>query len=247
MLYIAQITDPHIAETDEPVNGQDNRGKFRQVLKALSERRPDTLILTGDLAFPHGTPEIYQWIRQELDDSGLPYLISPGNHDDPSMMQEVFNLKDQAPRVILTGAVALKGESLMFLDSSSERLTMKHALWLKRELTTQPAETILFMHHPPCPCRVRVMDEKYPYKNPDLFQQTILESGSRMTIFCGHYHIERTVEVPGLPLTVHIAPPTLGSLDPDAEDYRILDPRPGWRDIRVERQAITETGCFYLD
>jgi hypothetical protein len=149
--------------------------------------------------------------------------------------------------VITTGAVAVKGESLMFLDSSAERLNMKQVIWLKREIDVQDDQLILFQHHPPFPCEVRIMDEKYPYRSPGLFSKTILETGRSLTIFSGHYHIEKKVIMDTPDITVYIAPPTLGSLDPEAEDYIISDQRPGWREIVMDKQRVIQTQCHYLD
>jgi Icc protein len=247
MLKLAHITDPHISEEGELANGMDSRKKFRKTLDNLKTRSLHGIILTGDLAYPEGTKALYSWIREELEKTDIPYLLTPGNHDNPVLMLETFNLKDQPAKVILTGAVAMRGESLMFLDSSSERLTMKHRLWLARELAVQPDRSIMFMHHPPCECGIPFMDDKYPYKSPDLFQAAVRESGKHLTLFCGHYHVEKTVELPESSMIVHITPPTLGCLDPFNENYVIIDPRTGWREILIEKQEILETSCFYLE
>ena len=247
MLKLAHITDPHIGEEGELVNGLDSREKFRKTLEQLKTRDLHGIILTGDLAYPEGTKALYGWIRERLEEMDIPYLLTPGNHDKPHMMQEVFNLPNRDSKVILTGAVAMRGESLMFMDSSSERLTLNHKIWLARELNVQPDKSIMFIHHPPCRCGVPFMDDKYPYKTPDLFQSVIKESGKTLTLFCGHYHVEKTVELPESSMTVHITPPTIGCLDPYNENYTIVDPRTGWREIVIEKQEVLETNCYYLE
>ncbi len=247
MLRIAHITDTHIAREGELIKGLDSRKKFQETLWQFQPDHIDLIILTGDLAYPEGDRDIYEWIRGELERTGIHYMITPGNHDDPSLMQEVFNLKDMPPKVILTGAVAMKGESLLFLDSASERLDIKQKLWLSRELTVQGEKCVLFMHHPPCLCGVPFMDKNYPYKTAELFRKTIKDSGRDLTVFCGHYHVEKTLRTEDPEMIVHITPPTLGSLDPAAPEYRIIDTRTGWRLIEMEKQEILKTVCFYLE
>lgn len=247
MLRIAHITDSHISEVGKNLQDIDTRQKFTNVLNKIASSDYDLIIHTGDLSFPDGNESVYKWTKEKLDNMEIPYYLTPGNHDNSSLMQEIFNLKNLPPRVIVTGVIAAKGESLMFLDSSSERLTLKQSTWISREIAIQDDDLFLFMHHPPCYCGVRVMDEKYPYKTPDFFQKTIKETGRKLTMFTGHYHIEKTINPENTDMTVYITPPTLGSLDPESEDYKIIDFRPGWRDIQIENQKLISTECLYLN
>ncbi|MBF9018040.1 MULTISPECIES: metallophosphoesterase [unclassified Oceanispirochaeta] len=247
MLKIAHITDSHISEEGKMLGKIDTRQKLRDVLDEISKADYDIIIHTGDICYPGGDASVYKWVKEKLDNMEIPYYLTPGNHDNPSQMQEVFNLINLPPRVILTGVIAAKGESLMFLDSSSERLPLKQSTWLSREIGIQDDDLFLFMHHPPCHCGVKIMDEKYPYKTPDFFQKTIKETGRKLTMFSGHYHIEKTVKPENTKITVYITPPTLGSLDPEADEYIISDLRSGWREIQIEKQKLITTECHYLN
>lgn len=247
MLKIAHITDSHISEEGTLLDNIDTRQKFCDVLDAISASPCDLIIHTGDVCFPKGDPAIYKWVKDKLEHLNIPYYLTPGNHDDPSLMQEIFNLRDLPPRVIVSGVIGAKGESLMFLDSSSERLTLKHSAWLTREIDAQKDDLFLFMHHPPCSCGVKVMDEKYPYKTPDFFQKTIHDTERELTMFTGHYHIEKIVKPTENKLTVYITPPTFGSLDPDSDTYIISDFRPAWRIIEIDNQKLISTECIYLN
>ncbi|MDC7235144.1 MAG: metallophosphoesterase [Spirochaetales bacterium] len=247
MLKIAHITDTHIAPVGEKPKGIDSLQRFLDVLEQISRGDFDILIHTGDISYPEGSRESYQWMKEQLDGLDIPYYLRPGNHDDVLLMQEVFKLKDLPPREVLNGVIAARGQSLMFLDSSSERLSVKQASWLAREIEVQEDDLFLFMHHPPCSCGVKVMDSKYPYKTSAYFQKIAADSGRSLTLFTGHYHIEKTVTPENTDLTVHISPPTFGSLDPDSEDYSISDERGGWREIVINKQKLITTDCRYLD
>ena len=245
MLHIAHITDTHIGEEGILLAEMNTRQKFLDTLEILKGKDLHGIILTGDLTYPDASEPVYSWIKEQLDDLDLPYVITPGNHDDSSLMQEIFNLKDLPPHVILTGAVAMRGESLLFLDSSSERMPLQQQNWVSRELCTQPENNILFMHHPPCFCGVPFMDNNYPYKTPDLFQETIRRSGKNMTVFCGHYHVEKVIPLSSANMKVYITPPTMGGLSPNADNFTITDSRTAWREIKIEKQTVLETMCHY--
>jgi Icc protein len=246
MLRIAHITDTHISKEKQTLDGIDTREQFLRILKEIETREVDLIIHTGDVSFPEGSRTVYTWVKNILEETEIPYLLTPGNHDDPFMMQEIFNVQDLPAKVITTGAVAMKGQSLMFLDSSSERLTMKQLLWLKREIEIEEDQLFLFQHHPPCTCGVKVMDEKYPYKTPQLIQKNLKQTERSIILFCGHYHIEKELSLSTPDLKVFITPPTFGSIDPDSEIYHIKDQRPGWREIRIESQQLVNTSCHYL-
>ena len=133
MLRVAHITDTHIPQEGELTKELDSREKFSRTLDRLGNENIDLIIPHRDLSHPEGSRAVYEWIREQLEKTGIHYIIVPGNHDNPSLMQEVFNLKDMPPKVILTGVVVMKGESLIFLDSSSERMDMKQKLWFGRD------------------------------------------------------------------------------------------------------------------
>ncbi|OQY31311.1 MAG: hypothetical protein B6241_14320 [Spirochaetaceae bacterium 4572_59] len=247
MLHLAHISDTHVSELGKSVDGLNTRKKFRDTLEVLKKRSPDGIILTGDLAQPQGSATVYKWMKERLDALEIPYIITPGNHDNSSLLIETFNLKNEAPHVILTGLVVMKGEPLLFLESAEEKLKENQSKWLLQEMKGQTQKCILFMHHPPCVCNVPFMDNNYPYKTPEFFQKTVKESGKDLTIFCGHYHVEKELTEQSVPMKVYITPPTLGCLDPDCDEYQISDPRTGWREIHIEKHQVLETSCYYLE
>ena len=246
MLKIAQISDTHITMDNSYPEFARAKEQFQSVLDEICRHDYDLIVHTGDISFPEASTEVYQWVRERLELTEIPYLITPGNHDDPKVLAEVFNRKDQPPKVILTGAVAAKGQSLLFLDSSSERLSVKQASWLKREIDSQKDQLILFQHHPPCRCAVKFMDSKYPYMTPVFFQKTVSGTGRKMLIFAGHYHVEKVARPDGN-LTVYTCPPPIGSISSDADNFQTADPRSGWREILIEDQLLAGTQCHYIE
>ncbi len=247
MLKLAHITDTHIAAEGTEVNGVDTRDAFLRVLDDIREQNCDALVHGGDLAYPEGDRESYSWIKEQLDALDIPYVVVPGNHDDGALMQSVFNRTDRPSLAILTGATAIRGESLMFMDSSSARLPLDKRQWLLREMQMQDDELILFQHHPPRPCGVPFMDREYPYKTPELFAGMLKELGRPLTVFCGHYHVEKDLDFKDPDLSVYITAPTMGRIDPEADAFIMKDPRPGWREIRIDGQKLIATESRFLN
>ena len=247
MLKLAQITDTHITAEDGEVKGVNTRETFLQVLDDIKARNCDALVHTGDICFPEGNREAYSWIKEQLDSLDIPYVVIPGNHDNGPMMQEVFNLMDRPPLAILTGATALKGQTLLFMDSSSGRLALDKRNWLMREMEIQDDDLILFQHHPPCLCGVPFMDREYPYKTPELFTGMLKELGRSLTVFCGHYHVEKDLIIDDSDLSVHVTAPTMGRIDAEADGFEMGDPRPGWREILIDGQKVIATESRFLN
>ena len=79
ILKIAQVTDIHIDETNEPSHGVDDREQFKAVLNRVSEFRPDLLVLSGDLSRNAEGLQAYNWIKTQLDTCSFDYAIIPGN------------------------------------------------------------------------------------------------------------------------------------------------------------------------
>jgi 3',5'-cyclic AMP phosphodiesterase CpdA len=110
-MRIAHITDlhlrQHIAGTASIAERQSRRMAelFPKALAAIAARRPDVVVVSGDLVdVPDGwltgslTPEQsaaaladYRLVRGALDDTQLPYVVVPGNHDRDDLLWQVFD------------------------------------------------------------------------------------------------------------------------------------------------------------
>lgn len=119
-MQIAQLTDLHLRH-HTPGTAATNRRRSRlmtdhlaKALATIQTQDVDLLVLTGDLldaptwlwessyGFEIDDPspwlaaikKDYQLIKTMLDDSGLRYVVLPGNHDHPDIFWQVFNRDD---------------------------------------------------------------------------------------------------------------------------------------------------------
>lgn len=147
---VAQLSDPHIgADWIAP----DPAALLGAAVAALAQRRPDVVIVSGDLV-EGARDEEYEQVRQALEPLEVPVHVLPGNHDDRECLHRHFGVPggdgrpvqysdDHGPiRVVVLDSTA-PGHEHGELDR--DRLA-----WLDAELSAAPERpTLIAMHHPP--------------------------------------------------------------------------------------------------
>jgi Icc protein len=238
MIKIAQLTDIHIPEHGVKPFDKDAHQHFKMTLEKIRESEPDLLVVTGDLCYRYGIRDVYTWIKDQLDASDLSYRVIGGNHDDSAMMARVFGseLNDKTGESYYFEH--FKGLDLYYLDSARGFFSQAQWDWLADNLKGKKGYPIIFMHHPPFKCGVRHMDDNYAFQQPDKIIELFRAQDSIFQLFCGHYHVERTIYSP--PFNVHITPSTLFALDPDSISAKFVHYTPGFRTIQYipENQEI---------
>ena len=68
IIKIGQISDPHIGDTEEFVQGIDVRANFLKALHSPSMQNLDLLVLSGDLANENAEPGGYHFIKEQIKD-----------------------------------------------------------------------------------------------------------------------------------------------------------------------------------
>ncbi len=234
-MRIIQITDLHIAEVGySTVLDIDVRGKFKSVLAEAKKQQPDLLVLSGDLCYDVGNKAVYQWIKHELDQSGLNYQVMPGNHDDSVMMAKVFKMPWQENTKESFSSIQYTVGKVLFLDSAKAALSEDQWSWLEQELRTEQS-ILLFMHHPPLLAQTPFMDNHYSFKEMDRFAE-VLAQKNNISVFCGHYHTERFVQ--SNHFNVFITPSTMAQIDPEKPEYALGHLTPGFRVIDWDGEEV---------
>ena len=103
-------------------------------MRAARQAKVDHLVVSGDLCFDVGEVEIYEWVRDQLDLTRIPYDVIGGNHDDAMMMAEVFGLQHLVTEDELYFAKKLGKATCLFLDSSRGFHSENQLKWLDRQL-----------------------------------------------------------------------------------------------------------------
>lgn len=237
-MRIIQLSDLHIDGLDKNPNGVDVRSNFLKVLDVLPEFEADFLVASGDLSFRSADKDVYRWIRDQLNSLDLPVYVIPGNHDDPTMLAEVFH-PDKATST--TGKLYYfckkKEELFFFLDTGDATMGHQQFKWLEEmNRKYDPNRLFLFMHHPPLHVGVPHMDDKHAFREMEYFGEMSSSFKKEVYVFAGHYHFQKSVQRKNM--SVHICPSTFFQMKGENKDFEIDHNIPGFQIIDISPQEV---------
>jgi len=241
ILKIGQISDIHIGNGNELVQGIDVCANFRKALNSDSMQGLDLLVLSGDLS-ENSDPGAYEYVASLLKDYKSPYCIITGNHDDINVMRQYFDLESVIHGDRCYYRYDLEGRTIFFLDSACGNVSPEQLTWLQEEASKIKGEVILFMHHPPCFCGHRFMDLRYHLENMVEVQQVLAGIKNLTHIYAGHYHHHFEVNM-GRQI-VHVAPATQFQIDPNVPYFNLKSAAPGWQLIEWGEKFVETTVYF---
>jgi Icc protein len=143
MVMVVQLSDTHLARVaPDPADPTTADAGVRRTMAALGDRRPDLVLLTGDLA-DDGSVEACRRLRASVEALGAPILATPGNHDLPESIVDVFGPLDTAEvgnwRVMLVDTtIPGHDDGEIDVDAFSSRLD-----------AADSRPTLVALHHPP--------------------------------------------------------------------------------------------------
>lgn len=228
---IAHITDLHISADLSPVQGVDVASNFLSILEDVKKDSSiNKIVIGGDLCFKHNDIAALIWIKEQLDATGIPYHVIPGNHDDNSSIAEVFSLTGELEEGRLFFWEELDFGKIFFLDTGAGDLPMHQLAWVEEECAKSYQKFLLFMHHPPAIAGVPFMDKKHGLKNMDVVQKVLRNINNIQGIFCGHFHVERSIRMYNH--IVFVTPSTFFQIDDNSDDFAISSYDIAWRKIK---------------
>ena len=228
-MRIVQITDLHVGREGEDTYGVDVRSNFLKILEATQEKEPHYLVISGDLCYRDGDADIYEWIKGKVEQTGIPYEIMSGNHDDPVMMANTFGRANLLKGKELYFKRYFEGRPVLFLDTTPGVVSKEQLNWLKKELAEQKGEAMIFMHHPPLEGGVPFMDQRHALQNKAEVQEVIFEHPHNVNIFTGHYHVEKLIRKKNM--VVHITPSCFFQIGQESTDFQVDHYRIAFREI----------------
>lgn len=242
-MKIIQITDIHIAPQGVTIYQDiDVRGNFERVLAQAISCEPDLLVISGDICYQEGQRDVYLWVKAQLDLTKLSYVVMPGNHDDRKMMAEVFDLALVQGELFF--AQAYPEGRILFLDSTEKSFSENQWGWLEAQLK-EDGPILVMMHHPPVFASSNFMDHSHSFVERDRFVDLLAQREGIIPVFCGHYHLERTVLKNNL--QVFITPSTMLQIDPVAEDFKVGSLLYGFRQIVWQDELVTDVLYYSND
>lgn len=241
-LLIAQITDIHLfARTEGNLLGLQTSESFQAILEQVNtlERRPDLLLLTGDLS-QDGTVMSYKLLETMLQPLGIPVYCIPGNHDCPTTMQKLLTRSPFRPEK----SFQVGGWQLLLLNSSVPGcvhgyISPESLDWLDQELCRLPdTPALIAFHHPPFQVGSAWMDEIGLRNAQELFDVCDRHPQVKLALF-GHIHQEFYQGRHGIAYLG--APSTCIQFKPNTPDFTLDEQPPGFRLITLYPNGAWET------
>jgi 3',5'-cyclic-AMP phosphodiesterase len=243
-MRVIQITDLHIGQEGEDTYFVDVRENFRRIIAAVQERRPDYLVISGDLCYSQGESDIYHWIKAWLDQLQLPYEVIAGNHDDSTLIAQAFERQNELHSDGLYFQRKWGHKPVLFMDTSKYQLKTAQLDWLQAQLQALEGEDIaLFIHHPPILIGTPFMDVHHPLQDREPLQQILCAYPGQIDVFCGHYHVDRHLRWKNL--LIHVTPSCFFQIDSHSEDFKVDHYRIAFREITFLPE-LTISAVHYL-
>lgn len=192
---MAVISDPHLTTVPNTVPNTAQEACLDWALAALGARRPDVVVVAGDVTAA-GAPEAALVLRRRLEQSGLPWLITPGNSD----------LRQPRHHAVLRHNLA--GPSLadyppcrvLLLDSSTGVLTPEARGALTGAAGGLEGRALVLVTH--LPPELLAPESRQ-------WLQAWAEQARPSLIVAGHTHRDQQLDFAGVPMQV------VRGLDPD--------------------------------
>lgn len=235
-MKLIQLTDLHLGREGEDTRGIDVRANFLKALELVEDHQPDALVISGDICYRAPELPIYNWMASQMERLSVPLEVIPGNHDDIDMMRQVFDIEKDIKPDGLYFTRTIAGENIVFLDSGPATMQAAQLDWLKEKLENNQKDLIIFIHHPPLLCNVPYMDNKHAFKSREEIQQVLLNHDHNLTIFTGHYHVEKTIRIKNL--EINITPSTYFQISQETVDFSVDHKRPGFRIIEKAGEIL---------
>ena len=242
-LKLVQLSDCHVSsDPDTEYRGQNAGRSLERLLPAVRSFEPDLLLLTGDVSEDAGAAS-YRRVSRLLDTLGVPVHALPGNHDDPSIMQNHF---DQGPwsgpwthtwenwLMVLLDSTAPGAIGGVFSDADIEGL--------RAVLAGSVAEHVLIaLHHQPVAVGSPWID-KYALADAGAFLEVVGSDARVRCVTWGHVHQDFGTERSGVKFLG--SPSSVANGVPGGERFTLDEGGPACRWLMLDREGAVETGLL---
>ncbi len=244
-MQIAFITDLHTSLDDKTPFGVDLKQNFLDIIEAVRHSRAEILIIGGDLCLKNGRLDVYQWQKGHLDSLGIPYHIIAGNHDNQENLCKVFSSMQACRNSEIYYDLQINGQPFLFLDTGVGSMSESQKTWLRHRISSlSKANLSVIMHHPPLLMGVPHMDTKHALSDRSEILSILRSFHGPVTVFTGHYHVEKTAVVGNVTITV--TPSLFVQIDQRHEEFAIDHKRVAYRTIDLSPDGLL-TAVHYLE
>jgi len=231
---IAHITDLHLDE-EFPFNNQVSaRVRLDGILKSIKGDDINHIVCTGDIGENKGILYFFE----QLENTN--FSITLGNHDNFEEISKHYNLGADYNSKKIYRSQLKNHFKFIYLDSSSGTIDSKQLVWLKNELISS-RPIIIFIHHPIIGLNLKV-DKIGKLKNRKDLAKKLTEIRNKITIYCGHYHMESTIVYKNI--TQCITPAVAFHIKKDIDKIEIDTTISGYRIIQMKNKELSSKVKF---
>lgn len=248
-LRLLQLSDCHLlARPGQTLMGVDTERSFQEVLthlKRTPDWPPDLILLTGDLV-QEPLPVAYERLSHYLETLQLPWVVLPGNHDDPEMMANILCRNAQhCAKHILTKTWQILGLNSYLPGSTGGHLDAAELELLTHSLAqAQDRPALIALHHPPLPVKSPWMDTMQVDNGQELL--TLLERFPNVKgVIFGHVH--QVFESNYRSIRLWSVPSTCFQFKPGSETFALDAQAAGWRWLELHACGQIHTRVERLD
>ncbi|MDA8981202.1 metallophosphoesterase [Candidatus Thioglobus sp.] len=179
-----QISDCHI-DDEKNVWGTDSKKNLSTIVKSISNRNYNALIISGDLAH-NGTASSYSTLKDIIQPISDNLVILPGNHDNKLNLFSAFS-EHYLPKLTIADWEIISIDSVQENKTSGFLNKAKLELLTKKILSSTQKFIVLCLHHPPISMESD-WDDKKSLENSDDFFHTIDKFSKIKAVIWGHAH-----------------------------------------------------------
>lgn len=244
LLSFIHISDTHLSEDPDynlpgfqhtPLEGALALRKAIQEIPVAV----DFILHTGDVVH---SPSVaaYQRARNFFQEFPLPVYFLPGNHDDPTLLQQIL-LEREEIQLPYAYAMEHAGIQILALDSSQPNtntgeLGAKQLEWLRQHCEAKDERPLIVaLHHnalqaPPSPWW-----DNMALRDGETFHQTLLPAKDRLRgVFFGHIHQPLEYYRDGI---LYCAA---------GGSWELLHYYPGMKDFLLDRESLPSFNLVYI-
>ena len=247
MQKFIQITDCHLfADKQGKLLGMDTQASLDAVLQRLQQEQShfDFYLCTGDLS-QDGSVAAYQYLHNQLKQTGKPQYWIPGNHDHRSNMLKVVSDKQEMLSVVKKGPW-----QIILLDSQvpgsvggnfadSQLALLKNALE-----TDKTSHALITMHHHPKPMNCQWLDPQQ-IQNSQVFLDLIAQYDNVRVVLWGHVHQDTDTNIDGVRFIS--TPSTCVQFTPKSDDFDVDKQGPGYRWVELNDNGSINTAVSRIN
>lgn len=245
---ILQLTDMHLlADPKGELLGVNTEESFKAVIEMIQQKEIpfDFILLTGDLSQDY-SETAYRKLAAMVDIFNVPAYCVPGNHDDVSLMMQLFPLGI----ISANRHLVLKTWQLILLNSQKPgkvngRLDASQLAFLTQCLEAYPEHhAMIVFHHHITPVGSAWLD-KLGVENAEDFWTTIKRFPKVKLVLNGHVHQAQEVIVHGV--SCYTTPSTCIQFKRNQDHFGLEKLAQGCRLLRLYDDGLFESEVLRLE